>query len=163
MSFRTRVASSGFVRGRWVTAACLVLALLVPAGLAFGQEQAPSLYKRLGGYDAIAAVVDDFLVRLRDDPKFGRFGGGRATGSLKRARQLIVEQICEAAGGPCFYIGRDMKSSHAGLQITTEEWESAGKHMAAALDKFKVPEKEKGEVLALIEKTRADIVEVKDK
>lgn len=123
------------------------------------QEKPKTLYQRIGGYDVIANVVDDFLGQLGSDPAFKRFGQGRGQDSLHRARQLIVDQICSLSGGPCVYIGRDMKTAHQGLAITAEEWESAGKKLAASLDKFKVEGKDKEEFLGLIEKLRPDIVE----
>jgi hemoglobin len=123
------------------------------------QEKPPSLYQRLGGYDAIAAVVDDFLGRLRQDPMFTKFRTGYSDDSMKRRRQLTVDYLCQAAGGPCFYTGRTMKVTHAGLSITASEWETTVKHLAAALDRFKVPPKEKNEVLNLIGGLKKDIVE----
>ena len=128
---------------------------------AVAQEKAPSLYKRLGGYDAIAAVTDDFIPRLAGDPKLGRFFVGVSADSQKRIRQLVVDQLCEATGGPCFYIGRSMKTSHAGLGITEEDWESTVKHLVASLDKFKVPPKEKDEFLAIASSLKGDIVTAK--
>jgi hemoglobin len=118
-----------------------------------------TLYQRLGGYDVIAGVIDDFLMRLRSDPRFARFAGGRALDTQQRARQLIVDQIAALAGGPCVYIGRDMKASHAGLGITEAEWQANRQHAAAALDKFGVAPREKEEFLAIFEKYKDDIVE----
>ena len=77
-----------------------------------------SLYTRLGGYDAIALVVDDFITRLATDKRFERFFSGFSTDSKKRLRQHILDQFCVATGGPCVYIGRDMKTTHTGLGIT---------------------------------------------
>jgi len=71
-----------------------------------------TLYQRLGGYDVIAAVIDDFFAMMREDPKFTRFSV-RTLDSRNRSRQLLVDQICALAGGPCIYIGRDMRTSHA--------------------------------------------------
>jgi hemoglobin len=118
-----------------------------------------SLYKRLGGYDAIAAVTDEFIKRLVMDKQLGRFFGGASTDSKKRIRQLVVDQLCEATGGPCIYIGRSMKTVHQGLGITESEWEIGVKHLSATLDHFKVPQKEKGELLDAVSKLKADIVE----
>src|SRR5215467_5306512 len=87
-----------------------------------------TLYHRLGGYDAIAAVIDEFLSRFGSDPRLARFGGGRSLDSRQRTRQLIVEQVCSLAGGPCAYTGRDMKTSHAGLGITRAEWQATLQH-----------------------------------
>lgn len=118
-----------------------------------------SLYHRLGGYDAIAAVVDDFLGRLITDKTLTRFFGGASMDSQKRLRQLVVDQICMATGGPCVYIGRDMKTSHAGLGITEAEWKAAVGDLVASLEKFKVAEKEKGELLTAVSGLKKDIVE----
>lgn len=118
-----------------------------------------SLYERLGGYNALAAVVDDFIGRLVGDKQLAKFFSGHSTDSKKRIRQHIVDQLCAATGGPCIYTGRDMKTSHSGLGITEAEWDAGAKHLVATLDKFKVPEKEKGEVLAFVGTLKKDIVD----
>ena len=120
-----------------------------------------SLYERLGGYNAVAAVVDDFVGRLVTDKQFERFFVGHSTDSKKRIRQHIVDQLCAAAGGPCVYTGRTMKDSHVGLGISDAEWDAAAKHLVASLDKFKVPEQEKKDLLAFVTTVKADIVEKK--
>jgi len=120
-----------------------------------------SLYERLGGYNAVAAVVDDFVGRLVADKQFEHFFAGHSTDSKKRIRQHIVDQFCAAAGGPCLYTGRTMKDSHTGLGISEAEWDAAAKHLVASLDKFKVPEPEKKELLAFVTSVKADIVEKK--
>ncbi|HEY6199756.1 MAG TPA: group 1 truncated hemoglobin, partial [Candidatus Binatia bacterium] len=112
-------------------------------------QSGPSLYKRLGGYDAIAAVSDDFIARLAADKQLSRFLVGMSADSQKRLRQHVVDQLCQATGGPCIYTGRPMKTAHAGLGITESDWQLTVKHLVASLDKFKVPEKEKQEFLAL--------------
>ncbi|HEV3468019.1 MAG TPA: group 1 truncated hemoglobin [Pyrinomonadaceae bacterium] len=150
---------------RRLTLSTLTLALL--AALAWGGaapargQEAKTLYQRLGGYDAIAAVVDDFVMRLVSDKQFERFFVGHSTDSKKRIRQHILDQFCAAAGGPCIYTGRTMKDSHVGLGITEAEWEAAGKHLVATLDKFKVPEQEKKDLLAFVGTQKNDIVEKK--
>src|SRR5689334_10469809 len=138
----------------------LVLSLLLLAGGSLpSHAQEKSLYQRLGGYDALAAVVDDFIVRLVTDKQFEKFFVGHADDSKKRIRQHILDQFCAATGGPCVYLGREMKASHAGLGITNADWDAAAKHLADSLDKFKVPEKEKGEILAFVSGLKKDIVE----
>ena len=122
-------------------------------------QQAPTPYKRLGGYDALAAVTDDFLGRLASDQQFGRFFVGHSADSIKRIRQLIVDQLCAATGGPCVYTGRDMKTVHAGLGITDKDWDGSVKLLVATLDKFSVPAKEKEEVLGAIGGLKKDIVD----
>ncbi|VVB91594.1 Bacterial-like globin [uncultured archaeon] len=125
----------------------------------FQKESEKSLYKRLGGYDVIAAVVNDYVSAIRADPQFSRFSGGRGTDKKNRDLQLNIDILCALTGGPCYYMGRDMKTSHVGLGITESEWEANMKYMATALDKSKVPQKEKEEVLALVENFKRDIVE----
>ena len=148
----------------FLTSAFLSFALVAPAGYLWAQppqtaqSQQASLYKRLGGYDAIAAVTDDFLGRLTTDPQLSRFFKGHNTESLKQIRQHIVDFLCQATGGPCAYHGRDMKTSHTGLGITEEDWNVSVKALNATLDKYKVPDKERGEVLGAISGLKNDIV-----
>jgi len=120
---------------------------------------APSLYKRVGGYDAIAAVTDDFLGRLAADKQMSRFFVGVSADSLRKLRQHVVDQLCEATGGPCYYFGRTMKTVHAGLGITESDWQLTVKHLTATLDKFKVADKERNEILKLFSSLKSDIVE----
>lgn len=129
----------------------------VPLG---ATNQAPSapLYVRLGGYDALAAVTDDFLGRLIHDPQLSRFFGGVSADSQKRIRQLVVDQLCAATGGPCYYTGRSMKTAHAGLGISEPDWQLAVGHLVATLDKFQVPAREREEVLSAISGVKSDIV-----
>lgn len=117
------------------------------------------LYKRLGGYDAIAAVVDDFLPRLIGDPQLSRFFGGVSADSATRIRQMVVDQLCAATGGPCVYFGRDMRTAHKGLGIASADWERAVGHLVATLEKFRVPAREKNDVLAALGGLKPDIVE----
>jgi hemoglobin len=123
-----------------------------------GQEK-KSLYTQLGGYDAIAAVVDDFIGRLVADKRFSKFFVGHSEDSLKKIRQHVLDQLCAAAGGPCLYTGRDMKTSHHGLGITSDDWDASAKHLVESLDKFKVPQAEKDELLAFVGALKKDIVE----
>ena len=118
-----------------------------------------SLYRRMGGYDVIAAVIDDMFAALRADPAFARFAYGRSLDSHNRARQLLVDQMCELSGGPCYYIGRDMKTSHRGLGISGAEWDANMKYADAALMKNAVGDAERAEFLGLFELYRDDIIE----
>jgi hemoglobin len=140
-----------------MTAFLCIAILVLSSGIpVFGQDA--SLYKRLGGYDAIAAVTDDFLGRLASDPQLGRFFTGHSTDSIKRIRGEVVDFLCVATGGPCTYSGRDMKTSHTGLKITEDDWNIAVKGLVATLDKFNVPAKEKDEVLRAVAGLKGDIV-----
>ncbi len=118
-----------------------------------------SLYERLGGYDALAAATDELLRRVTSDADIGVYWRGHSTDSMKRDRQLIVDFLCEATGGPVIYRGRDMKTSHEGLRITEREWEIFMVHVVATLDHFEVPEQEKQEFLDCAAALQGDIVE----
>jgi len=120
---------------------------------------AETLYKRLGGYDAIAAVCDDLLPRLMGDAQLGRFWQNRAADSIRREKQLLVDFLCSASGGPLYYVGRDMKTSHRGMGINEGDWAAFLGHLNATLDAFKVPQTERAEVLAFVASTKPDIVE----
>jgi len=117
-----------------------------------------SLYKRLGGYDALAAVTDDFLGRLATDAKEGRFFVGLSNDSKTRVRQHVVDFLCVATGGTCKYTGRDMETAHTGLNITEEDWTIAVKALGDTLNKFKVPAREQGEVVSAIAGLKSKIV-----
>lgn len=150
------------MRKSHVLSFCLVIAVLLscvgPATTAAAQGK-KSLYQRLGGYDALAAVTDDFITRLATDKTLGRFFVGASDNSKMRIRQLVLDQLCAATGGPCVYIGREMKTAHKGLGITEEDWNISVKHLLATLTKFKVPDKEQKEVAAAITSLKGDIVE----
>jgi hemoglobin len=129
------------------------------ASMAGAMQDKKSLYDRLGGYNAIAAVTDDFVGRLVADKRLNRFFVGHSTDSLKKIRMHVINQLCEAAGGPCNYTGRDMKTAHAGLGITGEEWDISAKHLVDTLNKFKVGKAEQDELLAVISSLKKDIVD----
>lgn len=122
-------------------------------------EKSTSLYERLGGYDAIAAVADDLLPRLMTDERLGRFWRHRGDDGIRREKQLLVDFLCANSGGPLYYTGRDMSLTHRGMGISETDWASFKSHLKATLDAFEVPEQERGEVLAFIESTKSDIVE----
>ena len=117
-----------------------------------------SLYERLGGYNALAAVVDEFMKRLAEDKQLARFLVGLSDDSKKRLRQHLLNQFCEATGGPCIYTGRQMKTVHTGLKITESDGDIAAKALVETLDKFKVPKKEKDELVNFVVGLKKDIV-----
>jgi len=149
------------VFGTLLASLALSLSLATLVSSAQGGQMNKSLYERLGGYNAVAAVVDDFVGRLVADKQFERFFAGHSDDSRKRIRQHIVDQFCAGAGGPCVYTGRTMKDSHAGLGITEADWDAAAKHLVATLDKFKVGEQEKKDLLAFVVSLKGDIVDKK--
>ena len=116
-----------------------------------------SLYERLGGKTAITAVVDDFVARCAAD---ARINGKFARTDIARLKESLVDQVCEAAGGPCTYSGRDMRTTHDGMAVTAGEFDALVEDLVATLDGFSVPEAEKGELLGVLGPMRADIVEV---
>jgi hemoglobin len=118
-----------------------------------------TLYERLGGYDAIAAVASDLLPRLQADALLGRFWQHRGADGVLREKQLLVDFLCANAGGPLYYTGRDMKTSHRGMRISERDWSAFLGHLNATLDAFRVPRPERDDVLAFVQSIRADIVE----
>ena len=137
-----------------LAAAALAAALSLGA-CATGSMQSQTLYQRLGGKDAIVAVVDDFIGNVAADARINRRFGGT---NIPRLKQLLVEQICAGTGGPCTYTGRDMKSSHTGMNITDAEFGALVEDLVKSLDKFKVPAKEKSELLGILGPMKTDIV-----
>jgi len=144
---------------RTIFGALLCGAFTVVAPAQAQTPEAASLYQRLGGYDAIAAVTDEFLGRLAADKQMSRFFVGVSADSLRKLRQHVVDQLCQASGGPCYYFGRSMKTAHAGLGVSESDWQSAVKHLTDTMDKFKVAEKERAEILAMFSGLKKDIVE----
>lgn len=138
--------------------ALLLTVLFVVTSALSGQPKPASLYERVGRYDTIAVIADEYLKGLRADPRFARFAG-RGADSLKRARQLLKDQLCAMAGGPCTYVGRDMKSVHGGLGINAQEWQANMDYMAAALDKAQVKGAEKAEFLKMVDSLKPEIAE----
>jgi hemoglobin len=119
-----------------------------------------SLYERLGGYDAFSAVANDLLPRLEADAQLSRFWNHRGEDGVAREKQLLIDFLCASAGGPVYYTGRDMKISHKGMRISESDWSAFIGHLNATLDAFQVPQAEREEVLAFIESTKSDIVEI---
>jgi len=122
--------------------------------------QEKTLYERLGGYDAIAAVADNLLPRLENDAQLGRFWANRGDDGIAREKQLLIDYLCTSAGGPLLYTGRDMLTSHRGMGITDSDWQIFIGHLKATLAEFQVPQPEQDDVLTFIDSTRADIVGV---
>ena len=137
----------------------LLFAIGLALGVTKGQEKPrATLYERVGRYDGIATIVDEYFKNVRADPQFARFAG-RGADSLKKAKQLLKDQLCALTGGPCTYIGRDMKTAHGGLGITDADWEENMKHVTAALEKAQVSGHEKDEFLEIVGSLKPQIVE----
>jgi hemoglobin len=119
-----------------------------------------SLYERLGGKKSITAVVDEFVGRVAMDARINHYFGAAAADPvrMKLFKANLVDQICQASGGPCKYTGKDMKSAHAGMGITAADFNALVEDLTGALDKFKVKDKEKGELLGALAPMKSDIV-----
>ena len=141
---------------RLLCAAALSLALLACASSP--APKSASLYERLGGQAAITAVVDDFVANVAADK---RINGQFANTNIPRLKMLLVEQICAGTGGPCQYTGRDMKSAHVHLQISEANFAALVEDLSRTLDKFKVPQTERGELMAVLGPMKSDIVTVR--
>ena len=115
-----------------------------------------TLYERLGGKDAITAVIDDFVARCAADD---RINGKFARTDIGRLKRMLVDQVCQATGGPCTYQGRDMRETHDGMGVTAGEFDSLVEDLVATLNHFGVPAPEQEELLGLLGPMRSDIVE----
>ena len=131
-------------------------------------EPPPTLYERLRlveqtgvpqfGRAAIAILVDDFVANLVADPRVNARFKALQPAAVSMLKSNLSDQICEAAGGPCSYVGRDMKATHKGMNITDAEWNATVEDLVKALDKHKVPAKEKDELLGALGPMKKDIV-----
>ena len=118
-----------------------------------------SLYERLGGYDALAAAVDELLPRLQGDPQLGVYWKGQNTHTKRRGRQMLLDFLVQALGGPAMYQGLDMKAAHEGLNITESDWAIMERHTVAVLDRFGVQGHEREEFLGAAASLKGDIVQ----
>jgi hemoglobin len=133
----------------------LVAAMLLAACQDMGMAPQKSLYERLGGKDAITAVVDDFVANVAADK---RINGFFAKTDISRLKRNLVDQICQATGGPCVYTGKDMKTAHKGMGITDADFNALVEDLKKSLDKFNVPAKEQGELLGALGGLKPQIV-----
>lgn len=116
----------------------------------------PSLYDKLGGREAIGAVVTDFVESVKVDERIkGKFAG---TTDWEGLRTKLTDQICAAAGGPCTYTGKDMKTAHAGMGITGEHFNALVEDLVGALEKFKVGHHEQEQLLGALGPMKPEIV-----
>jgi hemoglobin len=144
-----------------VTIFAAILALGLGACSSMSHKEAPmaakpaSLYDRLGGKPAITAVVDDFIANVAGDDRInGRFG---AT-DIPKLKSRLVDQVCNATGGPCTYTGKDMKTAHTGMRIQEAEFNALVEDLIKSLNKFKVGKQEQNELLGALGSMKGDIV-----
>lgn len=134
----------------------LVALLLVGcAGSNASTRSNASLYDRLGQKPAITAVVDDFVGNVAADTRINSFF---AKTDLPHLKQMLVEQICQATGGPCTYTGKDMRTAHEGMNITDDQFNALVEDLVKSLDKFKVGKREKDELIGALAPMKGDIV-----
>lgn len=115
------------------------------------------MYERLGGLEAINAVVNSFVARCADDDRINK---KFVRSDVPRLKNMLVDQVCEATGGPCTYTGRDMRETHDGMAVTAGEFDALVEDLVATLDEFDVPRPEQDELLGLLGPMRNEIVEV---
>ena len=118
----------------------------------------PSLYKRLGGREGIAIVVGDFTANMAADPRVNIRFKDTKPAELEKFKSNLADQICEASGGPCSYLGKDMKTAHKDMRITEDEWNATVENLVKALDKNNVPAQAKQELLGALGPMKKDIV-----
>ena len=139
----------------------LVALLLMVVGLgacATLGERERSLYQRLGGREGIALVVGDFVANMAGDARVNARFKDMKGPQIERLKSHLADQICDATGGPCAYLGRDMKTTHQGMGVSETEWNATVENLVKALDKRGVPAKEQSELLALLGLMKGDIV-----
>jgi hemoglobin len=144
-----------------MTPARLLFSVALTTALAAGATRAAekSLYQRLGGEPALTAVVDDFVDHAAADPRVDFTRGGRYHQlDVPRLKRQLVNLVGQLTGGPQKYTGKDMKTLHAGMKITAAQFDALAADLAASLEKFKVPGREKDELLTIVGSTRKDIV-----
>ena len=145
------------LRIRALVSSALLLAVL--SAPTWAKEK--SLYDNLGGKKGITAVVDDFVGRVAADSRINGFFKETASHPSRLAafKSNLVDQICQASGGPCKYTGKSMKEAHAGMGISTADFNALVEDLVAALDKFKVAEPDKQKLLGVLGPMKSDIVE----
>ena len=135
----------------------LIASLNLPA-CATMSDPPPTLYKRLGGREGIAIVVADFVTNMAGDSRVNARFKDMKGPEIEKLKSNLSDQICDATGGPCSYLGRDMKTTHKGMKITEAEWNATIENLVKAMDKNKVGATEKSELLGALGPMKADIV-----
>ncbi len=151
------VVRRGVVLG-WAVLFLLIAVNLGACASIKGAPSAPSLYRRLGGREGIALVVGDFTANMAADTRVNARFKGMKPPEVEKFKSYLADQICEATGGPCSYLGKDMKKAHAGMKITEAEWNATVDNLAKALDKHNVNAQAKQELLGALGSMKNDIV-----
>ena len=119
-----------------------------------------TLFERLGGYEGIVSFVEDLLPRLEGDSQLGRFWKNRGDDGIAREKQLLIDYLCSNSGGPMYYTGRDMKTSHIGMKISESDWSIFLSHAGDTMNALNVPKQECDEIVSFVSSLKEDIVEV---
>ncbi|HXG93845.1 MAG TPA: group 1 truncated hemoglobin [Blastocatellia bacterium] len=148
-----------------------IIAFAIAVTVAFGcvntglaspktKTKAKSLYTRLGGKKAIKAVIDQFVSNVANDTRINKFFAAAASDPKRLAhlKKMLVEQVCNATGGPCKYTGKDMVTAHKGMNITDADFNALVEDLVAALNKFKVGQTEQNELLGALAGLKPQIV-----
>jgi hemoglobin len=143
---------------RQLKALGLLVVLVGVVACATAAPPKPSLYKRLGGREGIRGVVDDFVGFLVADPRVNARFKDMKPADVERFKTNASDQVCDAAGGPCSYLGKDMRTAHKGMNITEAEWNATVEDLVKALDKRNVPKPDQQELLGLLAPMKKDIV-----
>ena len=144
---------------RWLQWGMVLMMLTVTLGAcATMSEPEPTLYKRLGGREGIRGVVDDFVAFLVADPRVKDRFTKLTPAQVEKLKTNASDQICDATGGPCSYLGKDMKAAHTGMNITEADWSATVEDLIKALDKRNVAKKDQQELIGLLAPMKKDIV-----
>ncbi len=144
---------------RWLQWGMVLMMLTVTLGAcATMSEPEPTLYKRLGGREGIRGVVDDFVAFLVADPRVKDRFTKLTPAQVEKLKTNASDQICDATGGPCSYLGKDMKAAHNGMSITEADWSATVEDLIKALDKRNVAKKDQQELIGLLAPMKKDIV-----
>ena len=147
----------GLTRAIGLGLAVLSAALNLAACATMG-DPPPTLYKRLGGREGISIVVADFVTNMAGDTRVNARFKDMKGPEIEKLKSNLSDQICDATGGPCSYLGRDMKTAHTGMKVTEAEWNATVENLVKAMDKHKVGPTEKSELLGALGPMKADIV-----
>lgn len=135
-----------------------VLTLTACASAPSDAPAGPTLYQRLGGREAIKQVADDFVINMAADPRVNARFKALDAARVAKLQTNLADLICDETGGPCAYLGKDMKTVHAGMGITEAEWNATVENLVKSLNKFKVGAKEQQELLGVVGGMKKDIV-----
>ena len=144
--------------GLWGSLLLLVATLGLTACASMRSEPAPSLYRRLGGREGIAGVVDAFVTNALADPRLGPAFKSLPAAKVGPLKSNIADFICENTGGPCSYVGRTLKESHKGLGLAREDFDTCNAALANALDTNGVKAADKEQLMKLVQSLMPDIV-----